>query len=72
MNRIIWNNLEEKRNLLISEPTMPVRSSSCDVRARALRAGMKTADTRLHPEGAVWSKMAAEPVGTRDAGDFGF
>lgn len=51
---------------------MPVRSSSCDVRARALRAGMKTADTRLHPEGAVWPKMAAEPVGTRDAGDFGF
>lgn len=49
---------------------MPVRSSSCDVRARALRAGKKTADTRLHPEGAVWSKMAAEPVGTRDAGDF--
>ena len=33
---------------------------------------MKSGNTRLHPRGAVGMKMAAEPVGTRDAGDFGF
>ena len=40
--------------------------------ARALRTGMKTTDTRIHPESTVRTEMGAKPVETLDTDNYEF